>query len=531
MANILIVDDDEMMTDVLTRKIGRAGHYVRYVLTLGDALRVAREEQWDLVLLGARLPDGDGLEALPAIHGAPSAPQVIVFTGAGDLEGAKDAIKSGAWDYLEKGVSTDQILLSLGAALEYREEKRARKPPSELKREKIVGGSRPLLTCLDQIAEAASTDANVLITGETGTGKELIAEAVHANSARAKGAFVVVDCTSLPETLIESMLFGYERGAFTGAFQQQEGLFKQADGGTLFLDEVGELPPSRQKAFLRILQEHRFRPIGSRKEVASDFRVVAASNRNLDLLAQAGEFRKDLLFRLRSLVIVVPPLRERREDIAAIVEYHVNRLCKQYGVAPKRFSPDFLGALICHDWPGNIRELINALEKAMSGARHEPCLYPRHLPTEIRVRMVESQMAGEFASGESPESPGLPESPELPGLPESPGVAAPDSKIGFSSPSGLPPEAAPVRPGSPEPQSIGDAPGAKGFPRLKDWLDAGEKQYLQKLLSRTQGNVMQAARISGLSRARLYVRLKKHGLSAITASYRAGGSGLEGGGA
>ena len=177
---------------------------------------------------------------------------------------------------------------------------------------------------------------------------------------------------------------------------------------------------------------------------------------------------------------------------------------------------------MCHDWPGNVRELINALEKAMSGARHEPCLYPRHLPTEIRVRMVESQMAGEFASGESP---------ELPGLPESPGVAAPDSEISVSSPSGLPPDAAPVRPGSPDPQSIGVAAGAKGFPRLKDWLDAGERQYLQELLSRTQGNVMQAARISGLSRARLYVRLKKHGLSAITASYRAGGAGLEGGGA
>jgi two-component system NtrC family response regulator len=315
------------------------------------------------------------------------------------------------------------------------------------------------------------------------------------------------------------MLFGYERGAFTGAFQQQEGLFKQADGGTLFLDEVGELPPSRQKAFLRILQEHRFRPIGSRKEVASDFRVVAASNRNLDLLAQSGEFRKDLLFRLRSLVIVVPPLRERRKDIPAIAEYHVNRLCRQYGMAPKRFSADFLGALMCHDWPGNVRELINALEKAMSGARHEPCLHPRHLPTELRVRMVESQMGGEFASGESPESSESPESPE------SPGVAAPDSEIGFSSPSDLPPEAAPVRPGSPEPQSIGVAAGAKVFPRLKDWLDAGEKEYLQELLSRTQGNVMQAARISGLSRARLYVRLKKHGLSAVTASYRAGGSG------
>lgn len=499
MANILLVDDDEIMNIALSRKIGKMGHYVRYISTLQEAIDVIREEPWDLVFLDVIMPDGNGLDLLPRIRSASSKPEVIIFTAAGNIEGAKQAIQMGAWDYIEKGVSLDQTLQSMNSALECRFERIARKPPDTLRRDRIIGESESMKVCLRLISEAAATTANVLITGETGTGKELMAEAIHYNSARAENPLIVIDCTSLPETLIESVLFGHEKGAFTGAFQPQEGLFKQADGGTLFLDEVGELPPSHQKAFLRILQEHRFRPIGSKKEVSSDFRVVAATNRNLDKMVQEREFRHDLLYRLRSLVIVVPSLRERIEDIPAIVDFQMKRICTQYKMEPKQFSADFFDALASYAWPGNIRELINALEYAIAGARQDRTLYPHHLPIEIRLGNVIASIGG--SSGRLPS--------------EETGRV---TQLSFQP---QPPHQAPSPPRNKQKQTeefhSGNDPAIHprraALPKLKSFLKENEKRYLQELLILSKGSVMEASRISGISRARLYVHLKRHGLA------------------
>ena len=275
MANVLIIDDDRAMCDMLSGRMRDMGHNATYALTLKAGLKQAFSESFDVVFLDVGMPDGNGLEALPKIRETPSSPEVIIITGAGSPDGAELAIKNGAWDYIEKPLSISAMSLPLIRALQYREDTRTLGSPVALDREGIVGNSPPMKACFDLMAQASASDANVLITGETGTGKELFAAAIHKNSPRAEKSFVVVDCATLPETLVESMLFGHEKGAFTGADKAKDGLIKQADGGTLFLDEVGELPLSVQKAFLRVLQERRFRPLGGKREIESDFRLVS----------------------------------------------------------------------------------------------------------------------------------------------------------------------------------------------------------------------------------------------------------------
>ncbi len=307
MATILVVDDDDLLCELLVRKVGQLGHRGLSALTLAGGLALARSQPTDVVYLDVNLPDGNGLEEITLFREAPGAPEVIIITGRGSPDGAELAIKSGAWDYIEKGAALQSMVLPLLRALQYREERQVHQRPLMLSREQIVGESPRLKACLDLVAQAALSEANVLISGETGTGKELFAQAIHHNSPRRKGNFVVVDCAALPATLVESILFGHARGAFTGADRAREGLVAQAHGGTLFLDEVGELPLSLQKDFLRVLQEKRFRPVGGGQEVASDFRLVAATNRDLEGMAAKGEFRSDLLFRLKGLAINLPP--------------------------------------------------------------------------------------------------------------------------------------------------------------------------------------------------------------------------------
>jgi two-component system NtrC family response regulator len=334
-----------------------------------------------------------------------------------------------------------------------------------LKVEGIVGSSPKLRACLDTLAQAASSEANVLVTGETGTGKELFAWAIHRNSARSGRNFVVVDCAALPETLVESTLFGHVRGAFTGADKPRDGLVRQADGGTLFLDEIGELSITIQKAFLRVLQEKRFRPVGGGQEVTSDFRLVAATNRPLEDLIRAGGFREDLLFRLRTLVLELPPLREMKEDIKGLMLHYLVRFCEQYDLPMKGYSPDFLELLQAYDWPGNIRELIQALEKAIISAKEEPVLFPKHLSDHIRIHLARAAVLQKRVHAPGPET----------------GLAA-----------------------------TGPALNLRDFREAE--LTRIEKDYLSSLMHRTNGEVGEACRISGLSRSRLYTLLKKYGL-------------------
>jgi two-component system NtrC family response regulator len=464
MSNILIIDDDPLIGDTISHLVRRLGHQSAYAPTLEKGLASVCSNPFDLVFLDVRLPDGNGLEELPRVQAAPSLPEVIIMTGFGDPDGAELAIRHGAWDYLQKPANLDALTLTLSRALQYREEKRAQKGLAAIQREGIIGKSPKMQACLDLVSQVASSEANVLITGETGTGKELFALAIHKNSRRAAKNFVVVDCAALPENLVESILFGHEKGAYTGADRARDGLVLQADGGTLFLDEVGELPLSVQRSFLRVLQERQFRPVGGKTEVKSNFRLLAASNRDLDEMARQNQFREDLLFRLRSFSIELPPLRERKEDIQDLLVYFTKGLCERFAIEPKEFSPEFLDLLSGYPWPGNIRELVNALERALISARYERVLFPKHIPTHIRVQQVRSSL-GEKGSEESPQA-------------------------------------------TPSPQV---------FPPIQEVreraLEETEKKYLRELLSFTKGDIPEACRISGLSRSRLYLLLKKYKLT------------------
>jgi two-component system NtrC family response regulator len=464
MAQVMIIDDDATMCDMLSSMVHRLGHEASSAVTVRDGLKQIFSKSFDIVFLDIRLPDGSGLDVLPRIREIPSPPEVIIMTGYGDPDGAELAIKNGAWDYIEKPSSIKEMMLPFMRALQYREEKRARKPAVALKWEGIIGASPRMRQCFDILAQSANSDASVLINGETGTGKELFARAIHENSPRAGKNFVVVDCTALPKTLVESTLFGYEKGAFTGADKDQDGLVRQAHGGTLFLDEVGELPLVIQKAFLRVLQEHRFRPVGSKKELESDFRLVAATNRNLDEMVQLRHFRRDLLFRLQTFVIDLPPLRERKEDIRELVMYHMAKLSERYGIGTKGFAPEFLDSLVAYEWPGNVRELVNAVERALTMARHEPTLFAKHLPTHIRISLARAAVTKENTTV---------------------------------------PKETPV--------------SANPLPTLKTFRDSAlqesERQYLEDLMSIAGSNIKEACRISGLSRPRLYALMKKYRIS------------------
>ena len=464
MAHILIIDDDPLVSETIANVVRRMGHQATCAFNLHDGLEKTFSDQMDIVFLDVRLPDGNGLDVLPRIQAAPSSPEVIIMTGYGDPDGAELAIRHGAWDYIQKPSTVEAMTLPLVRALQYRQEKKSGSAAAALKRQGIVGNSPKMKTCLDLLAQVAPSDATVLITGETGTGKELFALAIHDNSPRARKGFVVVDCAALPENLVESILLGHEKGAYTGADKAEEGLVLAADGGTLFLDEVGELPLSLQKSFLRVLQEKRFRPVGGKQEITSNFRLIAASNRNLDEAVAQGKFRADLLFRLQSFTIELPPLRERAEDIKDLATYYADILARRHGMDPKEFSPEFLGVLAHYTWPGNVRELINALERALVNGRQERVLFPKHLPVHIRVQVARSSVSEKETT----------QDPDI-------------------------------------------TPSVPAFPTIKELrekaLAEAEQKYLKDLISLTRGNIKEACRVSGLSRSRLYLLLKRYNIS------------------
>ncbi|MEW6261953.1 MAG: sigma-54 dependent transcriptional regulator [Thermodesulfobacteriota bacterium] len=463
MASILIIDDDAHVCDLLSRAVRRMGHEPDSAQTLTEGLTRARAGDYGVVFLDVRMPDGNGLDYLPEIKKAPSQPEVIIITAVGDPDGAELAIANGAWDYMPKQTSLKEMSLTLLRALQFRAEKKSRRPLTALKRDGIIGRSPKLNVCLDLVAQAAASEAPVLIYGETGTGKEVFAQAIHVNGARAGQRLVVVDCAALPENLVESILFGHEKGSFTGADKSRAGVIKQADGGTLFLDEIGELPLNVQKAFLRVLQENRFRPVGGQAEVESNFRLIAATNKNLEQMVETAAFRQDLLFRIRSHIIELPPLREREGDIKELALYYLARLCERYGTEIKGVSPDFWEALLRYHWPGNVRELVNTVETTLAAAFDAPTLFATHLPTHIRARAARAAV-------------------------KHPGAAV------------LPWEQAldPVT----------------QFPPLSQAREAAvaefERRYLRDLLRKSGGNVKQASRLAQVSRQRLHELLRKH---------------------
>ncbi len=461
MGHILIVDDDELIGHLLGRMVQDMGHTSQWVQTLGGAREAAAAGTFDIVLLDVHLPDGNGLDLLPRLMASASAPETIIITAAGDPRGAELAIGSGAWDYIGKPVNLAELRLSVARAVAFRESKLASRRTATFRRADIVGGSPQLAACLDQAAQAADSDAAVLITGSTGTGKEVLARAIHDNSRRSAYPFVVVDCAALPPTLVESVLFGHRKGAFTGADRDRDGLVAQAHRGTLFLDEVGDMPPDAQRIFLRVLQERRFRPVGEDRERQSDFRLLAATNQDLEALAEAGRFRPDLLFRLRSFVISLPPLRERRGDVRELAMHWTAVLCQRAGLDPKGLSREFLDILEAGEWPGNVRELVQALDRAVAAARREPQLRPEHLPRELRAHAAREALRGREAP----------------------------------------------------PAGAAQGPGLPTFAAFRrDLVARGEREYLTSLVERAEGSLEQAMRLSGLSKTRLYELLRTHGL-------------------
>jgi two-component system NtrC family response regulator len=467
MAKVLIIDDEKDLCEILSDIISKLGHQADVAYSLSEGRKKSRRKSYDVVFLDVRLPDGNGLDAMPDIKKMATQPEIIIMTGYADPDGAEIAIKNGAWDYLQKPISPKQIILPLRRVLQYRDDlRKSLKKMESLKLNGIIGNSPRMKKCYEALAQAADSAANVLITGETGTGKELFARAVHINSARSKKPFVVVDCASLPKTIVESVLFGNVKGAYTGADKDRDGLIKTAHKGVLFLDEIGELPLPTQKAFLRVVQEHRFTPVGSNKEMPSDFRLVAATNHDLVEMAKKGLFREDLLFRLRSITIDIPPLREHMEDLKDLVAHFTKQICKTGKLPVKKLSDDCLDMLGAYDWPGNVRELINTLEAAISGARNEPVLFAKHLPQDIRIKVTRNAINK-------------------------------TQKIS-SKPAGA------------------KKPAPPSYPKFNEYRDSvladAEKKYFIRLMETTRGDIPQACKISGLGRTRLYALLRKHGV-------------------
>jgi two-component system, NtrC family, response regulator len=462
MSRLLIIDDDVKICRILSRLIESMGDQASTSHTLEEGLNRAASDPYDVILLDLEFPEGNGLDILPGLLKAPSFPEVIIITGTGDTRGAELAFKYGVWDFIQKPFTLEEASLPITRALQYRSEKGAANHAVFLDRAGIIGDSDAIRICLGEVARTSVTDASVLIAGETGTGKELFAKAIHQNSTRSKGPFITVDCGALPETLAESTLFGHEKGAFTGADRRQDGLILQAEGGTLFLDEIGDLPLNIQASLLRTLQEHRIRPLGGKQELPVDFRLVSATNRDLDQMVSENRFREDLLFRIRAIGIILPPLRDRKQDLQEIAIHKIHEMGRRYGLGLKGVSSDFLMHLNAHDWPGNVRELINVLEYALGSAGQDPTLVPKHLPPAYRI-----------------------------------------SRLDFDAvPAKIPSEIEAETP---------DAHAA--LPTWSAFRQQSEAKYLRMLLAKAGDSREEACSLSGISQSRLYDLLKKHRLS------------------
>ncbi|HSQ51715.1 MAG TPA: sigma-54 dependent transcriptional regulator [Nitrospiraceae bacterium] len=366
-ASILIVDDEESILTSLSSILQDEGYDVVTAKNGGEALRIYTTDPPDLMLLDIWMPEMDGMETLRRVRELVPAAQVMMMSGHGSIETAVKAIKLGAYDYIEKPLSLENVTLRVKHALDqHRLEQENRSLRTTVQRKFELVGQSPAMQQLRQLIETAGpTNSRVLIGGENGTGKELVARAIHLHSARSNRPFVAVNCAAIPETLIESELFGHEKGSFTGATSMKRGQFEQADGGTLFLDEIADMSLSTQAKVLRALQEQQFTRVGGTKLMKVDVRVLAASNKDLIKEIEKGAFREDLFYRLNVVPIVVPPLRERREDVPLLIRHFMKVHAEEQGLRTKEISPDAMAVFQQYDWPGNIRELRNLIERLM----------------------------------------------------------------------------------------------------------------------------------------------------------------------
>jgi two-component system response regulator AtoC len=454
---ILIVDDEETLCYFLKASLEEKGYQAATAYTAAEGLDIVTRQQIDLVLLDLKLPDGDGLDVLDQIRRVDSNLPVIVLTGHAGIESAVRAMKLGAYDYLEKPINLEELSITAAKALEsraMRQEIRRLRHQQDGDHQFIVGDNKQMQGIMDLIERLAPTKASVLIQGESGTGKEVVAQAIHRLSPRAKKGFLAINCAAIPDSLVETELFGHEKGSFTDAIEEKPGLIEMADGGTLFLDEISTLKLELQAKLLRVLETETVRRVGSVKDIPIDLRVITATNRDLRQAIQEGEFRGDLYYRLSVMVIDIPPLRERAEDIDKFAAAFVADFNKTTRKNVQGISDDALRLLRQYEWPGNVRELRNVIERAMILCSGD-MINVSDLPAEIVS--VEPSMA--FASNVVP----------IP--PVSDGVD------------------------------------------MEAMMASIKKRMMLEALTQTQGNKSQAAKLLNLSRDQFNYALKKYGLA------------------
>jgi DNA-binding NtrC family response regulator len=454
---ILTVDDDSEFRGVVARRFQRRGYEVAHTGSPLEAITLAEQKHFDVAILDIAMPEMDGVQLLERLRATDPDTQVIMLTGQGTMETAIRAMKHGAYDYLTKPCELAELEVQVERAYEKAQLARENQhlktalrrsgPPTQ-----IIGTSPAIRQVLHMIEKVAATDSSVLIQGESGTGKELVARAVHQGSARADQPLVVINCAALQETLLESELFGHEKGAFTSAIAAKQGLFEVADGGTLFIDEIGEMAGGLQAKLLRVLEDGRFRRVGSTKEIKTDVRIIAATNKDLAKEVTASRFRDDLYFRLNVITIPVPPLRDRREDIPLLVNYFLSQGAR----GPRTIEPSALETLVGYGWSGNVRELANVIERAKILA-DGPSITLRDLPMGV-VHPAASVASGQPMANRSP--------------------------------------------------MVTCTNGSN--------LEELERHHIQRVLDGQAWNKARAARALGISRRRLYRLLEKHGLAKPT---------------
>jgi len=401
---ILIVEDDRPQAEAMAEALQRVGHTCVVVTDPRRAIASLDADDFDLVVTDLVMQHLDGMEVLRHAKRIDPAAEVLMVTGHGTIETAVQAIRQGASDYITKPLNIGELRDRVAKALEHRRLLRRTEQLSAQLDERfgfegIVGHSAGMQRVIQTCRQVAPTDATVLIEGESGTGKELVAKALHNNSRRKGKNFVALNCAALSEGILESELFGHEKGAFTGAVMRRKGRFEHADGGTLFLDEVGDMPPSTQIKLLRVLEDGEIVRVGSNEPRKVDVRLLSATNQDLDELVKRGKFREDLYFRLRVVRVALPALRQRREDIPLLTEHYLRRIAREHGKNIKGITPEAQRALAAYDWPGNIRELINTLETMILLAPHET-LQVEDIPPEIHPSGQETEANG-FTPGMS----------------------------------------------------------------------------------------------------------------------------------
>jgi two-component system response regulator AtoC len=486
---VLVVDDEADIRDLLADVLKDAGYKARHAKTGAEAIAAVEKDLPDLVMMDVKLPDQDGLTVLRQLKREHPDLEVIMMTAYGGSSSAIKAMEHGAYDYVTKPFAVDDLLATLKRVFEHADMSsevsalRLELGKSAADRERIVGSSKPMMEVFKLIGKVAGSDATVLITGESGTGKELVAEALHRASKRNPHPLVKVSCAALPETLLETELFGHEKGSFTGAMTMRKGRFETANKGTIFLDEIGEMTLATQTKLLRILQEREFERIGSNVPIKIDIRVITATNRDLAAEVEKSRFREDLYYRLNVIHVHMPPLRDRKEDIPLLVEHFLVKYRHEPSAIPTTITEEALNRLVDYDWPGNVRELENAIERAVVLSRGNPITL-EHLPFDGHGSELTPHGLAARRTRLDKEKADLDNRRQALDDDEADAATAEANGAGTS--------------------------GSNGS--LKDRVSELERQMIKEALDRNGGNRTKAAEELGIYRRLLYAKIKEYGL-------------------